>query len=416
MTQHRRLLNHNSKTVTDPLASLLADIQGQTGKLHAAVESATAPPAATDIATKVGSIQGTADTVSAATMAITNALAAISADVQADITTEIAALRQGAATLTAAAADISTDADAIEADAATIAAQKGAQASQPAPQPVPPIPAPIPAQPQQPSQTPPVASSGISWPSFTGSDRLVGASKSGMVAVYVDAALGAEATQNAVDLLADADRIVTMNNTIFGKTQKTPVNVILFAIDAQTDGSGGADHMGCDWSSGSDIEVCVSYGDSARCSGLFMAELCECAMNNNLCGLSTGETLSRWCAAVASSNALSDFATAPTWQQDGLQNFVDATDPTDNNPDSIGCGMAFLSYLLHRGATMPQIAQAMVKLGDAGTLAALYAALKMGDRGLAWPTFGAAVSALGNITDDDPFAQVAMAMRAHEHV
>jgi hypothetical protein len=134
-------------------------------------------------------------------------------------------------------------------------------------------------------------------------------------------------------------------------------------------------------------------------------------MNGNLCGYSTGEALSRWCAAVVSSNALTDFATAPTWAQDGMPNWVDQTDPTDQNADSTGCGMAFVSWLLSQSQNLPQIAQAMVALGDSGTLAALYAQLTGDAAGNAWSNFQAAVQALpGGVTTDDPFNGFANAM------
>ena len=35
-------------------------------------------------------------------------------------------------------------------------------------------------------------------------------------------------------------------------------------------------------------------------------------MNGNLCGLSTGEALSRWCAMLIGDNALADFASVLT--------------------------------------------------------------------------------------------------------
>jgi hypothetical protein len=69
--------------------------------------------------------------------------------------------------------------------------------------------------------------------------------------------------------------------------------------------------MGCDYVTGAAIEVCASFGNSARVSALFEAELSECSMGGNLCGVSTGEALSRWCATVIGNSALSDFATAP---------------------------------------------------------------------------------------------------------
>jgi hypothetical protein len=227
------------------------------------------------------------------------------------------------------------------------------------------------------------------------------------VTVYVDPTLGPAGLQNAQDLVDDADRVVAANDVIFGPTDG-PVSVIIFALDGQTDGTGGADHMGCDFTTGAAIEVCASFGSPARVSGLFEAEFSECCMNGDLCGVSTGEALSRWCAAVISNNALSDFTTAPTWYQDGTPNYVDQTDPTDQDADSTGCGMAFLSWLMSQGHGLDAIAKAMVALGDNGTLAQLYADLTGDNAGNAWSKFMAAVQALpGGVTDDDPFGGAA---------
>jgi hypothetical protein len=246
------------------------------------------------------------------------------------------------------------------------------------------------------------AAAGPAWPSYTGTAQLIGTSSTG-VTVYVDPSLGAPAMQNAQDLLADADRIAQENNKIFG-IGGGAVDVIVFALNGKTDGTGGADHGGCDFTTGNAIEVDASYGNSARVSALFEAELSECAMNGNLCGESTGEALSRWCAAVVGSNALSDFATAPTWAQDGMANWVDQTENTDQDADSTGCGMAFISWLLSQNHDLPTIAQGMVGLGDSGTLAQLYAQLTGQPAGNAWSTFQAAVQALpGGVTNDDPF-------------
>ncbi|MFE9451905.1 hypothetical protein [Streptomyces sp. NPDC006739] len=231
----------------------------------------------------------------------------------------------------------------------------------------------------------------------------MGASPSGAVTVYVDPSLGAQGLQNATDLVDDADRVVELNNTIFNTTGD-PVSVIVFALGSVTDGSGGADHMGCTFQNGGAIEVDASFGNSARVSGLFEAELSECAMNGQLCGLSTGEALSRWCAAVVSDNALVDFATAPFWAEKGMRNFVDRTDGTDTNPISNGCGMAFISWLASQGHQLPRIAQAMVALGDAGTLADLYADLTGQPKDEAWPEFELAIKGLTDgVTSDDPF-------------
>jgi hypothetical protein len=245
-----------------------------------------------------------------------------------------------------------------------------------------------------------------SWPSFTGMSQFVGASSTGLVTVFVDSTLGPPGMQNAQDLLNDADRIVAANDGFFGTTAG-PVSVIVFALGGATDGTGGADHMGCDFATGAAIEVCASFGNSARVSALFEAELSECSMGGNLCGASTGEALSRWCSAAVSNNALFDFATAPTWAQSGMPDFVNQTVPTDRDAISTGCGMAFLSWLMSRGDQLNMIAPAMVSLGDSGTLAQLYASLTGDAASNAWPTFLAAVRALpGGITTDDPFGGV----------
>jgi hypothetical protein len=242
------------------------------------------------------------------------------------------------------------------------------------------------------------------WPSYTGTSQFVGTSPSGRVTVYVDPTLGDPALQNAQDLVNDADRVVTANDTdIFGAAGG-PVSVIIFALGGATDGTGGADHGGCDYTTGAAIEVCASFGNSSRVSGLFEAELSECSMGGNLCGVSTGEALSRWCAAVISNNALADFATAPQWWQDGMPDYVNQTDPTDQNADSTGCGMAFLSWLMSQGYGLDRIAQTMVSLGDAGTLAQLYAILSSDVASNALPAFLAAVENLPDgVTNDDPF-------------
>jgi hypothetical protein len=231
----------------------------------------------------------------------------------------------------------------------------------------------------------------------------VGVSPSGRVSIYVDPTLGQPGLQNANDLLADADRIVQANDHFFG-TSAGSVNVVVFALGGATDGTGGADHMGCDYVAGNNLEVCAAFGNSMRVSALFEAELSECNMNGNLCGVSTGEALSRWCAASVSNNALADFATAPTWFNDGRPDFVNQTDPTDQNADSTGCGMAFISWLLSQNQALSTIAQAMVPLGATGTLAQLYGVLTGNDPATAWPTFTTAVQGLQNgVTTDDPF-------------
>src|SRR5262249_2108264 len=133
-------------------------------------------------------------------------------------------------------------------------------------------------------------------------------------------------------------------------------------------------------------------------------ELSDCNMGGNLCGINTGEALSRWCAVSVSNNALADFATASTWFSDGPPDFVSQTDPTDQNADSTGCGMAFISSLLSQNFALGTIAQGLVALGANGTFAQLYGNLTNNDPNMAFLTFMGAVQRLsGAVSSDDPF-------------
>lgn len=281
----------------------------------------------------------------------------------------------------------------------------------PVPQPAPaPSPAPMPAPSPAPQPT-----GAIQWPAFNGQAQFVGTSDTQMVSIYVDPTLGQPGLDNAHALLADADRIGDLNDSIFGLSPNPmPVNVIIYAINGQTDGTGGADHAACNFSQGGNIEVCAAFGKPPMLSALFMAELSECAMNGQLCGLSTGEALSRWCAMVTDngSNPLAEFATAPAWVNAGMPDFVNQTEATDQDPASIGCGMAFISWLLSKpGVTLPLIAQDIVALADGGTLADVYAKLLLRPATDAWPAFKAALDVLpGPITSDDPFGALASAV------
>ena len=246
------------------------------------------------------------------------------------------------------------------------------------------------------------SSPGPAWPTFQGEATSVGTSRSG-VSVYVDLSLGDQAVENATDLLADADRVVADNNTVFGIVGD-PVAVLICGLNGVTDGTGGADHGGCDFASGGAIEVCVAFGNSILVSALFEAELAECAMNGALCGSSTGEALSRWCAAEVCQNAIASWATAPAWVVAGMPNWVDQTFQSDMHEPSLGCAMAFMSWLRSQGFTLGTIAQRMVALGDECTLAQLHAALT-GTTGVeTWQKFASAVATLpAGVSSDDPF-------------
>jgi hypothetical protein len=113
------------------------------------------------------------------------------------------------------------------------------------------------------------AAAAPAWPTFKGTATVVGTSSNG-VTVYVDEALGSQGMQDAQSLLSSADTVVAQNNAIFGITGG-PVDVIVYAIGGATDGTGGADHGGCDFTTGNAIEVDASYGSPEREVALFEA-------------------------------------------------------------------------------------------------------------------------------------------------
>jgi hypothetical protein len=203
--------------------------------------------------------------------------------------------------------------------------------------------------------------------------------------------------QNAVDLLADMPRLVAFNSKVFGHSGNA--DVIVWAIQGLTSGNGGGSHGGCTFKTGGAIEVCQATGLSPRVSALFLSEFSECCMGGHLCGFATGETLSRWVAMAGTNNALANFnTTAALWQENGCPNWVDTVNMSDKDFVAIGCGMAFLSWLMAKqGKTLPTLARAMVHNGDTGTLAQLYGPN-------AWHDFMADVKALPTpIVDDNPF-------------
>ncbi len=266
--------------------------------------------------------------------------------------------------------------------------------------PPPPGPTPPPAPPPIPKPIEPA------WPTFPGGASFVGTSKRG-ISVWYDPMLGSQGLMNAQALLADADRVAALNDSIFGLSTDTPVNVVVLALGGATDGTGGADHLACDFVDGGNIEVCASFGAPERVSSLFEAELSECAMGGNLCGLSTGEALSRWCAMVTANNALFDFETGSLWDKAGRPDYVSRIDPTDQDGFSTGCGMVFISWLLQK-YTLVAIAQVMVSLGNNGTLADLYASLSGKPASQAFHTFSTVLPP--RIIDDDPFGSLAAAI------
>src|SRR5258708_39363914 len=93
------------------------------------------------------------------------------------------------------------------------------------------------------------------------------------------------------------------------------------------------------------------------------------------CGGSNGEALSRFLAELESGGpqgALAGFSTGPLWDRAGRPNWIDATEPTDQNGASIGCGIVYLYWMMTQGFAAARITQAG---SPDATLASNYAGL-----------------------------------------
>jgi hypothetical protein len=156
-----------------------------------------------------------------------------------------------------------------------------------------------------------------------------------------------------------------------------------------------------------DLPYCdAAFGNATMTNGLVVAELTESFMGAQNkgwdCGGSNGEALSRFLAELESggpAGALAGFATGPDWDRAGRPNWIDATEPTDQDSVSTGCGVVYLYWMMSQGHTPAQIAQAGC---PDGSLASNYQALT--GRTSAWNDFLAAVNRLPHGVDsDDPW-------------
>jgi hypothetical protein len=226
----------------------------------------------------------------------------------------------------------------------------------------------------------------------------------GNVTVSYDPSLGAPGLALAKQMLDVVAAPYKDMQTFFG-IPGGPVTVIIVPKGGANDGTGGAYHYGCDFTSGN-----VLYCDATFASktvnplqleiALYVAELSECFMGAQGrgwgCGFSNGEGLSRFLAEYETSiGTLDAFATGPAWAAAGYVDWIGQTEPTDQDATSTGCAIVYLYWLRSVGFTIPQIVQA-----GGTTLAANYQVLT--DRTTAYHDLRAAVTGL-SVTTDNPF-------------
>jgi hypothetical protein len=245
-------------------------------------------------------------------------------------------------------------------------------------------------------------------PAFDFPTQLVGATPDGKVTIYYDPSLGVPGDQLAQQVLITVAKTYADCQTFFNISGQ-PINVIIAAVNNVTDGSGGAYHNSCFFTSGRDLYCDAAFGNPTLTSGLIVAELTECFMGLQNkgwdCGASNGEALSRFLAQQTSGGpdgALAEYAAGPQWDGAGRPNWIDATAPTDQDVVSTGCGVVYLYWMLGRGFTPNQITQAGC---PDRTLSSNYAMLT--GKTSAWADFEAALAGLpGAIASDDPWQRL----------
>jgi hypothetical protein len=224
----------------------------------------------------------------------------------------------------------------------------------------------------------------------------------GNVTVCYDPSLGAPGLALAnqmLDVVAEPYRDM---QSFFG-VPGGPVTLMIVPRSGAHDGSGGAYHYGCDFTSGG-----VLYCDATFASrtvdplqlqiGLYVAGLSECFMGaqGRGWGKSNGAGLARFLAQYeTAAGTLDAFATGPHWGRASFPDWLSQTEPTDQNPVSIGCAIVYLHWLRSIGFTIPQIVRA-----GGSTLQANYQILT--DKTSAYQDLYAALNGLP-VTGDNPF-------------
>ena len=157
--------------------------------------------------------------------------------------------------------------------------------------------------------------------------------------------LGQRGADLAQALLQSCERDYTALQQIFGGI--TP-HRLPFVVQITSDNT-GASHSSC---LGTDITVGGKSGGNVDFIGsLLVAEADEVFMANFGrgwdCGASPGEGLSRVLANdLYKGVEPADFVSSNVWLNlDPRPNYVDETDPTDTNYQSIGCSVLFLNWL-----------------------------------------------------------------------
>lgn len=225
----------------------------------------------------------------------------------------------------------------------------------------------------------------------------------GNIVVDYATSLGGDGGTLATALLGEVTGPYNVMETFFGVSGGA-VTVVVAPLSGEHDGSGGAYHYGCDFTSGGTLYLDATFALANATDtelALYVAELSECFMGAQAkgwgCGFSNGEGLSRFCAEVTTppGSFPSWGITGPSWVSAGYPDWVTQTEQTDRSYASTGCAVLYIYWLISLGHS----AQSLVQAGGA-TLADNYRTLT--GKTTAYADLSAAVQAV-TVTSDNPF-------------
>lgn len=225
----------------------------------------------------------------------------------------------------------------------------------------------------------------------------------GNISVYYATSLGASGQTLANALLGQVAGPYSDMEAFFGISGGS-VTVVVAPLSGKNDGSGGAYHWGCDFTSGGTLYLDATFALPNATDveiALYVAELSECFMGAQgkgwVCNYSNGEGLSRFCAEVDTppGSFPSWGITGPSWVHAGYPDWVSTTEQTDGDYISTGCAILYIYWMVFLGYTTAQVIQA-----GGATLAANYQALT--GKTTAYADLKAAVAAV-TVTSDNPF-------------
>jgi hypothetical protein len=226
----------------------------------------------------------------------------------------------------------------------------------------------------------------------------------GNITVSYDPSLGAPGLKLAQQLLNVVAGPYQQMQSVFA-TAGGAVTVVVSPLSGKNDGSGGAYHHGCDFTSGGVLYVDATFANTVQNPldlevALYIAELSEAFMGTQNrgwgCGYSNGEGLSRYLAENSSPGVMPSWGvTGPSWVSAGYPDWVTKTEQTDQDYASTGCAILYLYWMRSLGFTISEIVHA-----GGTTLAANYQTLT--GKTTAYQDLVAAVKAV-NVSSDNPF-------------